>query len=118
MKTLFVTKDGYGVYVNSDKGEIKTEQNFKYRLNIRGIFYAKEDMEVRFEDDSKKVSVYKVNKGDVIITFYDSEDAVIVSDKSFEKRIKGVIKMDEEYKKSKLSDDCCGTCPCCNGPSC
>ena len=101
MKTLFVTKDGYGVYVNSDKGEIKTEQNFKYRLNIRGIFYAKEDMEVRFEDDSKKVSVYKV-----------------VSDKSFEKRIKGVIKMDEEIKKSKLSDDCCGTCPCCNGPSC
>lgn len=117
MKTLFVTKDGYGVYVNSDKGEIKTEQNFKYRLNIRGIFYAKEDMEVRFEDDSKKVSVYKVNKGDVIITFYDNEDAVIVSDKSFEKRIKGVIKMDEEIKKSKLCEDC-GNIPCCNGPSC
>lgn len=117
MKTLFVTKDGEGIYLNSDKGEIKTEPNFKYRLNMRGVFYAKEDMEVRFEDDSKKVPVYKVNKGDVIITFYNDEDAVIVSDKSFEKRIKGILKLEEENKKSRLCEDC-GNIPCCNGPSC
>ena len=31
MKTLFVTRDGYGIYINSDKGEIKTEQKCKRR---------------------------------------------------------------------------------------
>ena len=92
MKTLYIDNtsgrySGCSAYIVDAQNNIKRYDDFS--SNIKRMFVADDDMEIRTIPTKRNQTVFKASKGDIILTFYnqDSDKIAIVKNKEWKDMI-------------------------------
>ena len=91
MKTLYIdnasNRYSNSAYIVDAQNNIKKYDDFS--TNIKQMFVADDDMEIRTIPTKRNQTVFKASKGDIILTFYnqDSDKIAIVKNKEWKDMI-------------------------------
>lgn len=118
MKTLYIDNTS-GRYSSCSAYIVDAQNNIKkyddFSSNIKRMFVADDDMEIRTIPTKRNQTVFKASKGDIILTFYnqDSDKIAIVKNKEWKDMIADELANRAEKQarletKAKYSD--CGDC--------
>ena len=118
MKTLYIDNTS-GRYSSCSAYIVDAQNNIKkyddFSPNIKRMFVADDDMEIRTIPTKRNQTVFKASKGDIILTFYnqDSDKIAIVKNKEWKDMIADELANRAEKQarletKAKYSD--CGDC--------
>lgn len=121
MKTLYIDNTS-GRYSSCSAYIVDAQNNIKkyddFSSNIKRMFIADDDMEIRTIPTKRNQTVFKASKGDIILTFYnqDSDKIAIVKNKEWKDMIADELANQAEKQarletKAKYSD--CGDCNKC-----
>lgn len=122
MKTLSLNRIGRyyrnPVIVDFDKHDINPIGSS--RVSIDDVYFAPEDLEVRYKDDKGKTCVLKADKGDIIVVFYPESfiknQVVVVKNKDWKENVLNYMKEKEAEKTKNLIDaqysSCDNRCEC------
>lgn len=121
MKTLYIDNTS-GRYSSCSAYIVDAQNNIKryddFSSNIKRMFVADDDMEIRTIPTKRNQTVFKASKGDIILTFYsqDSDKIAIVKNKEWKDMIADELANRAEKQarletKAKYSD--CGDCDKC-----
>ena len=121
MKTLYIDNTS-GKYCSCSAYIVDAQNNIKkyddLSSNIKRMFVADDDMEIRTIPTKRNQTVFKASKGDIILTFYnqDSDKIAIVKNKEWKDMIADELAKRAERQarletEAKYSD--CGDCNKC-----
>lgn len=121
MKTLYIDNTS-GRYSSCSAYIVDAQNNIKkyddFSPNIKRMFVADDDMEIRTIPTKRNQTVFKASKGDIILTFYnqDSDKIAIVKNKEWKDMITDELAKQAEIQarletEAKYSD--CVNCDKC-----
>lgn len=121
MKTLYIDNTS-GRYSSCSAYIVDAQNNIKkyddFSSNIKRMFVADDDMEIRTIPTKRNQTVFKASKGDIILTFYnqDSDKIAIVKNKEWKDMIADELAKRAE-KQARLETEAeysdCGDCNKC-----